>query len=104
MSELPAKDLIEAMKKVKAALPTASVCVTSLKGELAVRQNAEPTSSPIPLPMTIIGCADIESDHGFFFQNMEEAQEFLKDVAELKRENVPLEIIVDELTRKLRGK
>lgn len=97
--ELGANNLIDAITKMREHSDSAKICLTSVDGEFKARKIAAEMAHYGGIPneyrehlqfmgITIIGREEVESDHAFFFATVEDMNEFLESVREMRAEGM----------------
>lgn len=102
--ELGANTLIDAISKMRAHTDAAKICLTSINGEALARDLANQLTNKYKsaeyhehlqfMGVTIVGNEEVETDHAFFFATVEDMNEFLQSIRELKSEGMDWKDIV----------
>lgn len=92
--ELGANTIVDAISKMRAHSSAAKICLTSVNGEREARRIAATLTNKYQsdeyhehiqcMGVTIIPNEEIETDHAFFFATVEDMNEFLQSIHELK--------------------
>lgn len=92
--ELGANTMIDAITKMKAHTNAAKVCLTSFNGERVAREIASTLTNKYQTPeyrehlqfmgVTIIPDELVETDHAFFFATVEDMNDFLQSIRDMK--------------------